>query len=42
VITDAALGARLAAAGRARFQAEFAEAPVVAQWRHFLGAVEKL
>ena len=31
----------LAAAGRARFEAEFAEAPVLAQWRGFLQSVEK-
>jgi glycosyltransferase involved in cell wall biosynthesis len=31
----------LAAAGRARFEAEFAEAPVVARWRNFLGCVER-
>jgi glycosyltransferase involved in cell wall biosynthesis len=41
VIGDAARAARLASAGRAQFEAEFAEAPVLAQWRHFLGAVEK-
>lgn len=33
------LGARLAAAGRARFEAEFAEAVVVAQWRAGLMAM---
>ncbi len=32
---------RLARAGRRRFEAEFAEAPVLAQWRGFLGRVEK-
>lgn len=35
-------GARaLASAGRARFEHDFAEAPVLAQWRDFLGTVEK-
>jgi glycosyltransferase involved in cell wall biosynthesis len=33
--------AALAEAGRARYEAEFAEAPVVAQWRRFLASVEK-
>ena len=33
---------RLAAAGRARFEAEFAEAPVLALWRTFLATVEKV
>ncbi len=31
----------LAAAGRARFERDFAEAPVLAQWRRFLATVEK-
>ena len=29
------------AVGRARYEADFAEAPVLARWRHFLGTVEK-
>ncbi|HTU56666.1 MAG TPA: glycosyltransferase [Acetobacteraceae bacterium] len=33
--------AALAAAGRRRFLAEFAEAPVLAAWRHFLATVAK-
>ncbi len=41
VLEDAALSARLAAAGRARYEAEFAAAPVLARWRHFLHTVEK-
>ena len=36
VLEDRALAGRLAAAGRARYAAEFAEAPVVARWRAFL------
>ena len=35
------LAAGLAQAGRARYLAEFAEAPVLAQWRGFLSTVEK-
>ena len=31
---------RIALAGRTRFEAEFAEAPVLARWRHFLATVE--
>ena len=41
VLGDARFAASLAQAGRARFEAEFAEAPVLAQWRGFLGRVEK-
>ncbi len=41
VLGDARFAATLAQAGRARFEAEFAEAPVLAQWRGFLGTVEK-
>jgi glycosyltransferase involved in cell wall biosynthesis len=32
---------RIAAAGRARFAADFAEAPVLAQWREFLHKVQR-
>ncbi|MBV9757346.1 MAG: glycosyltransferase, partial [Alphaproteobacteria bacterium] len=39
LLADRAQAAALAAAGRARFLAEFAEAPVVARWRAFLAAV---
>lgn len=41
VMEDRARAASLTDAGRRRFEAEFAEAPVVARWREFLGAVEK-
>ncbi len=41
VLSNPALAAGLAAAGRARWEAEFAPAPVLAQWRQFLRAVEK-
>ena len=41
VLGDARFAAVLARAGRARFEAEFAEAPVLAQWRGFLARVEK-
>jgi glycosyltransferase involved in cell wall biosynthesis len=41
VLQTPALAARLAAAGRARYDAEFAEAPVLALWRDFLATVEK-
>jgi glycosyltransferase involved in cell wall biosynthesis len=34
-------GRALAAAGRGRFETEFAEAPVLARWRAFLASVEK-
>ncbi|MCX7384382.1 MAG: glycosyltransferase [Alphaproteobacteria bacterium] len=40
-LDDAPLAARLAAAGRARFEAEFAEATVLEQWRGFLAAVTR-
>ncbi len=40
VLEDRALAARLAAAGRARYEAEFAAAPVLARWRDFLRTVE--
>jgi len=40
-MSDPARAASLTAAGRRRFEAEFAEAPVVARWREFLGAVEQ-
>jgi glycosyltransferase involved in cell wall biosynthesis len=38
---DKALSAALAEAGRARYEADFAEAPVLARWRDFLARVEK-
>jgi glycosyltransferase involved in cell wall biosynthesis len=41
LLADRARASGIAAAGRMRFEREFAEAPVVAQWRDFLGAVEK-
>ncbi|MBV8574691.1 MAG: glycosyltransferase [Acetobacteraceae bacterium] len=41
LLDDAAIARSLAEAGRARFQTEFTEAPVVARWRRFLGEVEK-
>ncbi len=41
VLGDRALAARLAAAGRAEFERAHAQAPVLAQWRAFLGSVER-
>ena len=41
LLDDPQRAAALATAGRARFAADFAEAPVVATWRHFLNTVEK-
>jgi glycosyltransferase involved in cell wall biosynthesis len=41
VLEDRARAAALADAGRARYEACFAEAPVVAHWRRFLASVEK-
>lgn len=41
VLRDAPAATVLAAAGRARFEADFAEAPVLARWRAFLATVEK-
>ncbi|HJS85284.1 MAG TPA: glycosyltransferase [Acetobacteraceae bacterium] len=41
VLRDPASGRALAEAGRARFEADFAEAPVLARWRAFLASVEK-
>jgi len=41
VLEDPALAARLAAAGRRRYEVEFAAAPVLARWRAFLETVEK-
>ncbi len=40
VLEDRALAVRLAASGRARYEAEFAAAPVLARWRDFLRTVE--
>ena len=39
VLDDVTLARRMAAAGRARFAAEFAAGPVLAQWRRFLADV---
>ena len=36
VLGDPAMGARLGAAGRAAFEAQHAEAPVLHRWRHAL------
>ena len=41
VLGNAGFAAWLTAAGRAKFDAEFAEAPVLAKWRGFLQTVEK-
>ncbi len=41
MLDDPSRTAAMVEAGRRRFEAEFAEAPVVAQWRAFLGAVEQ-
>lgn len=41
VLEDRALALRLAAAGRAEFERVHAEVPVLAQWRAFLGSVER-
>ena len=41
VLEDKSRAAALAEAGRARYEACFAEAPVVALWRRFLASVEK-
>ncbi len=41
VLADPVLAARLAAAGRARYEAEFAAGPVLARWQAFLRTVEK-
>jgi glycosyltransferase involved in cell wall biosynthesis len=41
VLENPRLAGALASAGRARFEAEFAEALVLARWRRFLGEVEK-
>ncbi len=41
VLENGSFAARLAESGRARYLAEFAEAPVLVQWRGFLAAVEK-
>ena len=40
VLENESLAARLAAGGRAAYEAEHAEAPVLARWRHFLATVE--
>ncbi len=42
VLDDPALAAALAGAGRARYETDFAESPVLASWRAFLGSVEKI
>jgi len=41
LLDDPARAAALAEAGRLRYEAEHAEAPVVARWRQFLATVEK-
>jgi glycosyltransferase involved in cell wall biosynthesis len=41
LLADRAQAEALAAAGRARFEAEFAAAPVLAAWRRFLAAVAR-
>jgi len=41
VLEDRGFAAQLGLAGRARFEAEFASAPVLAQWQHFLETAEK-
>lgn len=41
LLEDPRRAAALAEAGRRRFEREFAEAPVLARWRAFLGTVEK-
>jgi glycosyltransferase involved in cell wall biosynthesis len=41
VLGDRVLAARLAAGGRAEFERVHAEVPVLAQWRAFLGSVER-
>ncbi len=41
VLDTPAFAAGLAGAGRPRYLAEFAEAPVLARWRGFLATVEK-
>jgi len=41
LLGDPERAARLAAAGRARFERDFAEAPVLAQWREFLHKVQR-
>jgi len=41
VLENKSQAAALAEAGRARYEAHFAEAPVVALWRRFLASVEK-
>ena len=41
VLDDPGLAGRLGAAGRARFEAEFAPAMVLARWRAFLASAEK-
>lgn len=41
VLDSPALATALVTAGRARYETEFAETPVLARWRAFLGRVEK-
>ena len=40
-VADPARAAALVEAGRARYEADFAEAPVLTRWRQFLATVEK-
>jgi glycosyltransferase involved in cell wall biosynthesis len=42
ILDDPHRAAHLVAIGRARFEREFAEAPVIERWRDFLGTVEKV
>ena len=41
LLDDPARATMLARNGRARYEADFAEAPVLARWRRFLCTVEK-
>jgi glycosyltransferase involved in cell wall biosynthesis len=41
LLDDPARASALAEAGRLRYEADHAEAPVVARWRQFLATVEK-
>jgi len=41
LLPDASRAANLAAKGRAQFEENFAEAPVLAQWREFLHKVQR-
>ena len=41
LLDDPVRAGALAEAGRLRYEAEYAEAPVIARWRQFLATVEK-